>query len=58
MLLLGLDPSQYQNQRTRSIYTDSIEETAIDLDDETRYDNCNKLDKLKFNIIHIIYWIY
>jgi len=41
-LLLGLDPSQYQNQRTKSVYSDSVEENTIDLDDATRFNNCDK----------------
>jgi len=39
--LIGLDPTQYQNQRTKTIYENSLEENAIDLDDATRFSNCD-----------------
>jgi len=41
IFLLGLDPAQYQNQRTKTIYENSLDETAIDLDDATRFSGCD-----------------
>lgn len=45
---LGLDPAQYQNQRTKTIYENSLDETAIDLDDATRFSGC---DLFKFKCL-------
>ncbi|XP_022162761.1 DNA polymerase alpha catalytic subunit [Myzus persicae] len=45
---LGLDPAQYQNQRTKTIYENSLEENAIDLDDATRFSSC---DPFKFKCL-------
>lgn len=42
MFLIGLDPAQYQNQRTKSVYVDLIEENTVDLDDATRFNNCDQ----------------
>uniref|UniRef100_A0A2S2QB52 DNA polymerase n=1 Tax=Sipha flava TaxID=143950 RepID=A0A2S2QB52_9HEMI len=45
---LGLDPALYQNQRTRSVYVDSLEEKVLDLDDATRFNCC---DQFKFTCL-------
>uniref|UniRef100_A0A2S2P4V9 DNA polymerase n=2 Tax=Schizaphis graminum TaxID=13262 RepID=A0A2S2P4V9_SCHGA len=45
---LGLDPALYQNQRTKTIYENSHEENAIDLDDATRFSGC---DTFKFKCL-------
>jgi hypothetical protein len=39
---IGLDPALYQNQRTRSVYVDSLEEKVLDLDDATRFNCCDQ----------------
>jgi len=41
LFLIGLDPALYQNQRTNTIYENSHEENAIDLDDATRFSGCD-----------------
>lgn len=40
LFIIGLDPAQYQNQRTKIIYENSLEDDTIDLDNETRFNNC------------------
>lgn len=41
-VLIGLDSTQYQNKTSNSAYSNSVEENTLDLDDSTRFNNCDQ----------------